>query len=75
MTKSSNAIQFDAPYLRCMNCGDECDPCDRYSLQVDHIIRYDHRSHRVVFDVCAACYRDLFPWRLDWIDEAQPVRS
>lgn len=75
MSKSANAIQFDARYMVCMNCGDECDPCDRYSLQVDHIIRFDHQSHRVVFDVCAACYRELFPWRLDWVDEAVPLRS
>lgn len=74
MSKTPNEIQFDAAYMVCMNCGDKCDPCDRYSLQVDHIIRFDHQSHRVVFEVCAACYRDLFAWRLDWIDSAVPRR-
>lgn len=74
MSKSANAIRFDAPYMECMNCGDKCDPCDRYELQVDRIIRYDHTCHRVVFSVCADCYRELFPWRLDWLNEAQPQR-
>jgi len=74
MSKTPNEIQFDADYLVCMNCGDKCDPCDRYELQVDHIIYVTHASHRVKFDVCADCYRDLFPWRLDWIDSAEPRR-
>jgi hypothetical protein len=70
MAKSANEIQFAAPYLVCMNCGDKSDPCDRYVLQVDRIISFNHASHRVLFEVCANCYRDLFPWKLDWIDSA-----
>ena len=69
MSKSANAIRFDGVrYLECMNCGDMSDPCDRYQLQVDRILAVNHASHRVTFEICAACYRDLFPWRLDWID-------
>lgn len=54
-------------YGNCANCGTKCDPCNAYTIQIDHHVWFT-RSLRGIFTLCAGCYKNWFPWAMPQLE-------